>query len=267
MASKCNLCNDSQEDSVHLFFQCKFAMAIWDWFQFTFSINIANLNQKRFNDTTYSITQDISKIKRETSFSGICSKSPSASCNVAELMLLRNFQTPLRLSKAPRIVEVVWEMPMEDWIKANIDGAAKGSPGLAGAGGIFRSNLGKCIACFAVFIDSQFSLYAEVFAVQAVNWDFNNGWNNLWLECDSTTVVDIFNHKAKVLWKISNAWEQCKSKLLSINFHILHIFREGNTCVDKLANYAIDYRHNSSWNKSPTFIKEDYNRNRLGLPS
>ncbi|XP_019432583.1 PREDICTED: uncharacterized protein LOC109339579, partial [Lupinus angustifolius] len=142
MASKCSLCKDFQEDSAHLFFHCTFAMAIRDWFQFTFSINTSNQslaymimncsmqfsnqtkniftacvvhtiatiwfyrNQMRFNDSTISINQAISKIRRETSLSGISSKSPSFSCNVAELLILRKFQTPLRLSKAPRIVEV-----------------------------------------------------------------------------------------------------------------------------------------------------------------
>ncbi|XP_019451698.1 PREDICTED: uncharacterized protein LOC109353792 [Lupinus angustifolius] len=242
LVSKCNLCNEFQEDTDHLFFNCKFALAIWDWFHFTFDTHTANQtlpplicnesrkfssqtreifiacmvhtiatiwfcrNQNRFNDYNISINQAIAKIKRASSFSGICSKSTSLSCSVAELLLLRKFQTPLRISKAPRIVEVVWERPREGWIKVNTDGAAKGFPGLAGVGGIFRNNHGDFIACFAEFIDYQFALYAEIFAViQAVNLARNNGWNHLWIECDSTTVVEIFNNKAKVPWKISTA--------------------------------------------------------------
>ncbi|XP_019418611.1 PREDICTED: uncharacterized protein LOC109329402 [Lupinus angustifolius] len=304
LVSKCNLCNEFQEDMDHLFFNCKFALAIWDWFFFTFGTYTANQtlpqlicnesrnfssqtreifiacvvhtiatiwycrNQTRFNDHIISINQAIAKIKRASSFSGICSKSTSLSCSVAELLLLRNFQTPLRISKAPRIVEVVWERPREGWIKVNTDGAAKGFPGMAGVGGIFRNNHGECIACFAEFIDYQSVLYAEFFAViQAVKLACNNGWNHLWIECDSTTVVEIFNNKAKVPWKISTAWEICKSKLLSMNCLISHIFREGNSCADKLANYAILSRHKSSWTNYPSFIKDEFNRNRLGIPN
>ncbi|XP_019458852.1 PREDICTED: uncharacterized protein LOC109358812 [Lupinus angustifolius] len=281
LASKCNLCNSSQEDTSHLFFQCSFAQALWSWVQDAFSlrintqsiqsilsscichsnnqlkelllatiiITVATIwfcrNHRRFEDKHICINQAIAKIKTEITWVGNCSKVTSNSCTASDLLLLRTFKIQLKLNKAPKIVEVKWLMPCDGWIKVNTNGAAKGSPGLAGAGGIFRNINGSCVAYFASFLGIHSGVYAELFAsIKVVQLAFNNGWTNIWLECDSTTVVDIFKGRAKAPWKISNLWDNCNSKLNSLNLHVSRIFREGND-----------------------FIRDDYNRNSLGLPS
>ena len=42
-------------------------------------------------------------------------------------------------------------------IKCNIDGAARGSPGHAGCGGIFRDCSGPTLGCFAAYISIRSS--------------------------------------------------------------------------------------------------------------
>ncbi|KAF1884392.1 hypothetical protein Lal_00035956 [Lupinus albus] len=87
------------------------------------------------------------------------------------------------------------------------------------------------------------------------------------LECDSTLVVDIFNEKFNTPWKLQNEWLICKRKLAQMNFCISHIYREGNSCADKLASSGITSKRNSTWKSLPSFISIAYNKNRFGLPN
>ena len=43
-----------------------------------------------------------------------------------------------------------WIPPLQGWYKVNTDGAAKGCPGIAGAGGIFRLFSGVSVGSFDV---------------------------------------------------------------------------------------------------------------------
>ncbi|KAF1875868.1 hypothetical protein Lal_00006499 [Lupinus albus] len=89
--------------------------------------------------------------------------------------------------------------------KVNTDGAANGSPGQVGDGGIFRDSNGVFIVCFASYLEIQDALYAELYsAMKAIHMAYKRGWWTLWLECDSSLVVDIFNYAANAPWKLQN---------------------------------------------------------------
>ena len=45
---------------------------------------------------------------------------------------------------------IQWTPPPERWIKLNVDGASKGNPGTAGAGGILRGHYGNWIKGFTL---------------------------------------------------------------------------------------------------------------------
>ncbi|XP_019423006.1 PREDICTED: uncharacterized protein LOC109332480 [Lupinus angustifolius] len=303
LASTCSLCYFATEDSNHLFLTCCFARSIWNWVMTVFSINfdftsVASIlsscnhhfnkqvtevllacvinaingiwycrNQQRFEDKKISLSVAISKLRADTTLAGNLS-SVTGWTNINEFVILRKFQVTARIPKAPKVCEVVWQYPQEGWIKANTDGAAHGSPGYAGGGGIFRDSSGACLVCFASYLSIQNAVYAEMHsAIKAVNIAFNCGWRNLWLESDSTMVVDIFKNNSLPPWKLFTAWNNCKHQLQSMNFHITHIYREGNSCADKLASYGISSQENTIWNSAPLFIYEEFSRNRLGLPN
>jgi len=68
-----------------------------------------------------------------------------------------------------------WEFPSPGWVKINIDGATKGSSGLATCGGIFRESMGEFIGGFSSFLGVQDALIAEFYEVihgieQAQKW-------------------------------------------------------------------------------------------------
>jgi len=48
---------------------------------------------------------------------------------------------------------VRWEFPSLGWVKINIDGATKGSPGLAICSGIFRGRMREFIGGFSAFLN------------------------------------------------------------------------------------------------------------------
>lgn len=52
-----------------------------------------------------------------------------------------------------------------------------------------------------------------------------------------------------------------------MNFYVSHIFREGNTCANKLASFGLTAPGFLWWDTIPPFIREDLFGNRFGLPS
>ncbi|KAM5584986.1 hypothetical protein ABKV19_004393 [Rosa sericea] len=84
---------------------------------------------------------------------------------VTELCILHRIGIIGWPSKAPRIVEVMRHAPSIHQIKINTDGAARGSPSLAGFGAIFRDHLGRVLGCFAGNLGVTTALEAELRAV------------------------------------------------------------------------------------------------------
>ena len=56
-----------------------------------------------------------------------------------------------------------------------------------------------------------------------------NGWCQLWLESDSTYVVNLFTTRSMdVPWRLQNHWGYTLHLLVDFTFSISHILREGN---------------------------------------
>ena len=56
---------------------------------------------------------------------------------------------------------VCWELPMRGWMVFNIDGAAKGNLGPAGAGGVLRNDKGEWMIGFFEYLDHCSAMIAE----------------------------------------------------------------------------------------------------------
>ncbi|CAL0306454.1 unnamed protein product [Lupinus luteus] len=303
MASRCDLCCTHADSTDHLLLSCSFSIYIWNWLAGLLGICI-NLNsfhdifqvcktkgrnqwndislaaivhtinaiwfcrnQRRFNDKAISLHQATNQIKRSLVLSGNGSNAVVPN-SITTFAAIKRLGIQPNFKKAPKYVEVIWQPPIVDWIKANTDGAARGSPGHAGSSAIFRNWKGEFLGAFSVYLQIKSALYAELFAALAtVDIAHNNGWLNLWIECDSSMVVGIFNGVISPPWKLQTRWENCRKKLESMNFIISHIFREGNACADKLANYSVNNRTNSWWNILPDFIREELYRNAMKLPN
>lgn len=70
-----------------------------------------------------------------------------------------------------------------------------------------------------------------------------------------------------VPWSLRNRWRNCLYLVSKMSFHVSHIYREGNACVDSLASKGFVIRNFFWWNHLPSFISDDYHKNRFGLPN
>ena len=60
------------------------------------------------------------------------------------------------------IITVHWNLPLQGWIKVNIDDAAKGAPGHTGCGGIFRTCRDYFKGFFSAYLGICFTFEAEI---------------------------------------------------------------------------------------------------------
>jgi len=78
-------------------------------------------------------------------------------------VLIFFFYISVWLGKVLQPFLVVWNFPLADWIKVNMDGADRGSPGLASCAEIFRGSMGEYVRGGGVssFLGVQSSLVVE----------------------------------------------------------------------------------------------------------
>lgn len=91
---------------------------------------------------------------------------------------------------------------------------------------------------------------------------------DVWLESDSTVVVQAFSHNLNVPWRMRIRWENCKKLAQVIRCKCTHIYREANRAADEMANNAKGLAMNSSqwWNDSPSFLLPLLHRDSISLP-
>ncbi|KAK2635782.1 hypothetical protein Ddye_030574 [Dipteronia dyeriana] len=134
---------------------------------------------------------------------------------VDDLLILHRFGLYGRPGKAPGIKSVVWSPSAPGWIKVNTDGAALGSPGVGGCGGVFRTCRSLVKACSVVPLGQGFAFEAELHAASlAINYAWNLGWHRIWLENDSSYIVQLLLVRSdRVTWRVRQAWQRCPHQI------------------------------------------------------
>ncbi|KAL8530023.1 hypothetical protein ACS0TY_007193 [Phlomoides rotata] len=88
------------------------------------------------------------------------------------------------------------------------------------------------------------------------------GWSNLWLESDSTYVVNVLkNRQSLVPWRLLGRWHRIRRLLGDLHFVVSHIYRKGNASADRLTREPVDYFE--WWNQVPAFLVPFLNRDWL----
>ena len=181
-----------------------------------------------------------------------------------EFSILKGCRVKIKPPRAPIIKEVFWSPPLHSWIKVNIDGAA--ISGKASVGGLFRNAEGNCLGCFAQLLGPVSALHAELTAAMtAIEIAAEKGCQNLWLETDSKLVSLAFHTISIVPWMLRTRWLNCLGIIRNMNFLVTHIFREGNSCANGLANIGLSLStFDLFWFPSiPVSLSKEYIRNRL----
>lgn len=188
--------------------------------------------------------------------------------NTQDLCVLKRFGVACRPRRAPRILEVNWHPPVIGWFKVNTDGAWKRGEDHLSYGGVFRNFQGEVVGAFSSSLDIPSSIAAEVMAViKAIELAWIRDWKHIWLEVDSSLVLNFLISPHMVSWQLQVSWKNCIYRISMMHFHSSHIFREGNQVVDALANYSSSSSDLTWWDSSPGFINHLCIRDKLGLPN
>lgn len=112
-----------------------------------------------------------------TNLSGSHSKGYTSN-NIEDFQILKALRVNGKVNNAHSIREVIWSPPLCNWDKCNSDGSARGSPGHAASGGIFRGSKGEISGCFSSYIGISFALNAELVATMlAIELASQRGWH------------------------------------------------------------------------------------------
>eukprot|EP00253_Pinus_taeda_P009398 PITA_09398 len=164
----------------------------------------------------------------------------------------------------------VFRKPAEGFIKLNCDGAAKGNPGPAGFGGIFRNTEGATQWIYAEHGGTMSNNEAEFMAFhQGLKIARRNGYKKLEIEGDSTLVINAIRQliQGKSWEKVVKSWRsaitvrEIGDMLTGIDVTLTsHVRREGNKPADCLANWGSNERRapiDDSWTNQEELARWD----------
>lgn len=115
------------------------------------------------------------------------------------------------------------------------------------------------MGAFSCKVNVASAVETEFLAVmEAVSLAWTKGWHRLWLETDSSLVVHYFNNPKLMSWRLKVAWDNCLYATKKMFFHVSHIFIEGNSVADVLANYGSDHPGSHWWDTLPQFLVYSY---------
>ncbi|KAK3189374.1 hypothetical protein Dsin_028935 [Dipteronia sinensis] len=102
---------------------------------------------------------------------------------VNNLLILRRFGLSGPPGIAPVIRSVVWSPPVPGWIKV--------------------------FAFEAKFLTASL----------AINYAWNLGWHKIWLESDSSYIVQLLSIRSdQVTWRVRQAWQRCIYQISHMEF-------------------------------------------------
>ena len=296
LVSICVLCYKSAETSFHLFFECEYAAALWNWigsllnctFQVQSVAEILNCipaacsPQARdvFISDIVHVTHAIwlarnaiwfdgrrlplhtvkNNILKSVSLSGSLSEG---NCIPSDITLLENFHAPPSFRKFKDIISVVWKPPTVGWVKVNTNGSVINSS--ASCGGIFRDHRGTFMGCFASNLGAISVFEAELQGIIiALENAARFNWKNIWVESDSSSAVLAFKNSDLIPFRLRNHWHNCQ---LGITVVCSHIYREGNCCADRLGALGHGVFGLAWFDRLPPSLLLDFSRDRNGLPN
>ncbi|KAK3229362.1 hypothetical protein Dsin_001243 [Dipteronia sinensis] len=268
LASRCSVCGASLESVDHLFLKCPLATALWEavfsafqrrvsaytwgsFFRQVMSVSFSDQIRVLWRAVIHAVVWNVWYSRNQWIFEGKSvdfrallslvwsfvydSNCLGISCmrnNVDDLLILHRFGLSDQPGKASVIRSVVWSSPAPEWIK--------------------------------VFAFEAKLLEASL----AINYAWNLGWHRIWLESDSSYVVQLLSIRSnQVTWRVRQAWQRCIHQILHMEFQVSHIFREGNQVANALSKHALGLSSDSWLSSTPSFCSSLVGNDCLGRES
>ncbi|XP_031096925.1 uncharacterized protein LOC116001176 [Ipomoea triloba] len=305
--ASCSFCVGHSEDCEHLFRRCGEAKAIWsaaygptlvaalghlgwkewlttnlrgekrmgfaEWWPERFSIRLWWLwkwrNDKVFNNRSLPFDQKLRWIKRQED------EIKSAFVKVGVQGLSANRSAASQVS---------WTKPTIGYVKLNVDGSwsahevKAGCGGVirdahevkAGCGGVIRDHDGNWLGGFVANIGICSVEEVEAWAVwHGLRFALNRGYQNLIVESDSRTVIELLNHSGFSTGGLTNLLERCREEMVNFqSLDLCHVFREQNRIADALAKLAlVSPRNFTDLSDAPDAIATIIYEDRMGVSS
>ncbi|XP_060185616.1 uncharacterized protein LOC132615077 [Lycium barbarum] len=144
----------------------------------------------------------------------------------------------------PRIITKVvhWKLPYARWFKCNTNGASRGNPGPSSYGFCVRNWQGDLVYAQCAEIGDSTIVVAEAKAIlQGLTYCVEHELHPLIMETDSLLLKKVVEEQWQILWCIITEVERIKKMMEGLNVIIQHVYREGNSLADFLANIAFDF--------------------------
>lgn len=132
--------------------------------------------------------------------------------------------------------------PPYGWLALNTDRAAKGCPGLAGAGGILRDHRGRCVGFFSANLGNCIAIRAELMALKkGLMLALEQDAMQVDVRMDNLAYTQIINMDESYVGPNLQLVKQCKELIAQHPWivTILHCYREANRAADWLANRGV----------------------------
>lgn len=296
LVSMCSFCLEQVETSDHLFLRCKFVVTLWSWLcsQLHVGLDFSSIkalmsslprhcssqvrdlyvaavvhmvhsiwwarNNVRFSSAK--VSSHAVQV-RVHAFIGLSGAVSTGKCIAADAAILDAFRIPPHRRSMREIVSVCWKPPSAPWVKVNTDGSVLNNSGACG--GLFRDHLGTFLGAFvgnlgrcSVF-DTEVSGFILVMEHAALH-----GWYNIWLESDASSALMVFKNPSLVPILLRNRWHNART--LNVQVISSHIFREGNVCVDRLANLGHSVVGEVWLSTLPSDFHQVFYEDRCGMP-
>ncbi|KAH0746058.1 hypothetical protein KY285_007715 [Solanum tuberosum] len=148
---------------------------------------------------------------------------------------------------------VIWRPPEKEFLN---DGASRGNPGRSTYGFCLQNWKGDFIYAQGEEIHKTTNIEVEAIAIrEAIYHCITTNLNRVWIETDSLVLVKIISGVWEIPWNVSTLVEDIKYLAQHYEFIIQHVYREGNSMVDYIANFAFENEGRqsfSSFHELPT---------------
>ncbi|KAL7160678.1 hypothetical protein ABFS83_01G113200 [Erythranthe nasuta] len=172
--------------------------------------------------------------------------------------------------KSPPLTRGSWiklNPPNPLQVKVNVDGTRKGDE--CSGGGLIRTHDGSFIRGFSNFDCQGTHILAEAQTIlDGLRIFHEMGFTQVKVESDSKLVIDMICHKVVVAWEVIYVIRGIR-RLLKDDWHVMHIYRDGNPVADGLAKLAHEHKERKLFkvvNELPRYIRPLSLHDRIGIP-